>query len=205
MGKTTTNGNSRGTATIRHTMMQQPAMPHVQLSLLLPALSRHPKLDLKTMRYHAEQSDATAYDGYWHAAINEARSFMEALVISIAMRCDRQRLEEFRKGKESYGGIRLYRRYLYNIGFLDADEDILVTSVYSITSAKGGHFGVSDEPWCRVSRRIVWTTSDYLIGRYERWKAGERRPKNNTPELQESSKLTGWKGRLCNLFQRVKK
>ncbi len=178
------------------------AQPHERLSLLLPALSRFPKLDLKTMHYHAQQSDATADDGYWHAAINEARSFMEALVISIALRDSRETLDEFRKGKETHGGIRLYRRYLYNVGFLDMDEDILITSVYSIASAKGGHFGVSDESWCRVARRMVWTTSDYLIQRYERWNAGDRRPKVGTPNPQKPSTTTVWKERLRNLFRR---
>ena len=190
--------------TIQHTIIKQPAVPHERFLLLLPALSRHPKLDLKTMRYHAEQSDATAYDGYWHAAINEARSFMEALVVSIVLRDSRKTFDEFRRGKEMYGGIRLYRRYLYDVGFLDMDENILVTNVYSIASSKGGHFGISDEPWCRAARRMVWATSDYLIHRYERWEVGERRPKVETPEPQKPSIITVWKEHFRNLFRHLK-
>jgi hypothetical protein len=54
------------------------------LGALLPGIRQHAELDRRTLAYHVQQSDATAADGYWHAAINEARSFLEALVLSIA-------------------------------------------------------------------------------------------------------------------------
>ena len=216
MSKTTTDerngnnqsvgvGNSRANRISNAPVMIHPAVPHERFALLLPALSKHPNLDLITIRYHAEQSDATAYDGYWHAAINEARSFMEALVVSIVLRDSRKTFDEFRRGKEMHGGIRLYRRHLYDAGFLDMDENIMLTNVYSIASAKGGHFGVSDEPWCRAARRMVWTTSDYLIHRYDRWMVGERRPKVDTPGSQKPSKITGWKGRLFSIMRGIRK
>lgn len=148
--------------------------PHEELASLLPELERHAELDLETIRYHLQQSDATARDGYWHASINEARSFLEALVMSIALVERRESLAEFRKGRETQGGIRLCRRYLHEIGFLDIDEDVLVGHVYGIAIAKGSHLGVADEAWCRVARRMVWTTGQYLARRYEAWKAADR-------------------------------
>ena len=145
-----------------------------ELARLLPAIQQHPELDLKTLRYHLEQSDATADDGYWHAAINEARSFLEALVVSIAQVERRESLVAFRKGKESQGGIRLCRRFLVDVGFLDANEDDLLQHVYSIASAKGSHQGVTDAAWSRLARRIVLTTGQYLLRRYAAWKHNGR-------------------------------
>ncbi len=176
----TGNGRSRlpahrePTATCDRCAPPGASAPHEELASLLPELERHAELDLETIRYHLQQSDATARDGYWHASINEARSFLEALVMSLALVERGESLAEFRKGRETQGGIRLCRRYLHEIGFLDIDEDVLVGHVYGIASAKGSHLGVADEAWCRVARRMVWTTGQYLARRYEAWKAADR-------------------------------
>ena len=59
------------------------AGPCFVLHTLLADVARHEELDLDTLTYHVQQSDATAADGYWHASINEARSFLEALLVGI--------------------------------------------------------------------------------------------------------------------------
>ncbi len=64
---------------------ESPQVPCFALAGLLGDLGQHPELDLDTLTYHVRQSDATAADGYWHASINEARSFLEALIVSIAV------------------------------------------------------------------------------------------------------------------------
>ncbi|UCC32186.1 MAG: hypothetical protein JSU86_07865, partial [Phycisphaerales bacterium] len=133
-------------------------------------LKRHAELDFETIGYHAEQSDATARDGYWHAAINEARSFLESLLVSIALAQHEESMARFRKGKQSQSGFRLCRRYLAEVGFLDLDEELLLQHVYSIASTKGSHLGVADEAWSRLTRRFVWTTGRYLAHRYDAWK-----------------------------------
>ncbi len=148
----------------------EPIEPRDELTRLSAALQHFPELDQRTLRYHLDQSEATAADGYWHAAINEARSFLEALVVSMAQVEQQDRLMAFRKGKESQGGLRLCRRFLVDAGFLDANEDELLLHVYGIASAKGAHHGVTDAAWCHLTRRIVWTTAQYLLRRYETWR-----------------------------------
>lgn len=210
------NGNSR----ITGTMVSEPVpagndeipidrfVPQEELTSLLPELERHTELGLETMRYHAEQSDATARDGYWHASINEARSFLEALVMSIALVERKESMAQFRKGRETQGGLRLCRRYLQDVGFLDIDEDILVSHVYSIASAKGSHLGVTDEAWCRVGRRMIWTTGQYLAQRYQAWKDTDRRRSVSRPfggcsTLSGRSALSQWRVWLITAFTRL--
>jgi hypothetical protein len=144
-------------------------LPRERLADLLPRLRRHGELDLKTLAYHLQQSDATAADGYCHAAINEARSFLEALVMSIAVARQRKPIGKFRKGKESKSGFRLGCLYLRELGFIDEEEELLLQHVYGIASAKGSHHGLTDELWCRLARRMVGTTGHYLIHRYQAW------------------------------------
>ncbi len=145
------------------------AVPRERLVALLPRLRRHGELDLETLAYHLQQSDATAADGYCHAAINEARSFLEALVMSMAIARQREPIGRFRKGKESKSGFRLGCLYLRQLGFLDENEEVLLRHVYGIASAKGSHHGLTDELWCRLARRMVGTTGRYLIHRYQVW------------------------------------
>ena len=92
------------------------AVPRERLADLLPRLLRHDELDLETLAYHLQQSDATAADGYCHAAINEARSFLEALVVNIVRAGIRvagevalPRLPHHRTYGSVYGGSRAAR------------------------------------------------------------------------------------------------
>ena len=149
------------------------------LAALLHDLRPHAELDLRTLAYHLRQCDATAAVGYCHAAINEARSFLEALVVSIvhAAQRDAARAGASENGRErSQNGtaFRTYRRYLLEAGFIDADENDLLQYVYSVASAKGGHHGVTDEAWTRLARRIVFATGQYLLHRYAAWKHNGR-------------------------------
>ena len=178
-----------------------------QLASLRPILDAHPELDLATIGYHLEQSDATAGDGYWHAAVNEARSFLEALVINIALIERRETLAEFRKGKETQGGLRLCRRHLQDVSFLDIDEDILLAHVHGIASAKGSHLGVTDETWCRLARQIVAATAHHLIRRYSAWKANDRKVNADRPGNRDvvraaftAARCRDW---LANTLRRV--
>lgn len=177
--------------------------PDERLADLLPELRRHPELDLKTLCYHLEQSDATAADGYWHAAINEARSFVEALVIGMALVERRETMDTFRKGKENSSGFRFCRRYLHEIGLLDGDEEILLQNVYGMASAKGSHQGVTDEAWCRLARRMIWTTGYYLLGRYDAWKRSGHRPTVLTGRAGKSLGKGTWRDGLSKLVHRV--
>ncbi len=172
------NGGVRDTA--------DPSEAPEQLVSLLPLLAGYEELDVETIGYHARQSDATARDGYWHAAINEARSFLEALVTGIALVEREQSLTEFRKAQGMQGGIKLCRRYLLDVGFLDIDEDVLLAHVYGIASAKGSHLGVADEAWCRLARRIVRTTVEYILHRYAAWRTTDRRK----PSTDRASRST---------------
>ena len=152
-------------------------VPQEELASLLPGLERNPELDLATLAYHARQSDATARDSYRHAAINEARAFLEALVISIGLEQERppeETIADFRKRRASHYGFHSCNNYLVAIGLFNPHERITVEHVYTIASDSGSHAGVSSEAWCRFARRIVWTTARYVIQRYDAWKSGCR-------------------------------
>lgn len=176
-----------------------------QLVSLLPLLAGYEELDVETIGYHARQSDATARDGYWHAAINEARSFLEALVTGIALVEREQSLTEFRKAQGMQGGIKLCRRYLLDVGFLDIDEDVLLAHVYGIASAKGSHLGVADEAWCRLARRIVHTTADYLLHRYAAWQTTDHPSRSNARRTGSNGLSHGmhWRERLGAFLRRA--
>jgi hypothetical protein len=161
-----------------------------ELSELLAALDRFPEFDQRTIRYHLQQSRATAAHGFWHAAINEARSLLEALVVSIAVVEERGGKVVCGKGHDGQGTWRLCRKFLVDAGFLDRNEDEFLLHVYGIGSSKGAHHGVTDETWCDTTLRIIFTTALYLLRRYETWKqdaprraAGKR---SKQPALQGS-------------------
>ena len=147
----------------------------LSLAALLPDLQPHPELDLKTLAYHLQQSDATAADGYHHAAVNEARSFVEALIISI-VRVVQQERSNKQAGNGSPNGtaFRMYRRHLAEAGLISADENDLLQGIYSMASAKGSHQGVTDATWTRLARQIVFATGQYLVRRYVDWKQAGR-------------------------------
>lgn len=144
-----------------------------------------------------EQSEATAAHGFWRAAVNEARSFLEALVVSIALVEQQGGKVVFGKGYESQGAWRLCRRFLVDAGFLDRNEDEFLLHVYGIGSSKGAHHGVTDEPWCEATRRIIWTTATHLLRRYETWKqtasqrAASERPIQPAPPPPRGRKQRG--------------
>ena len=118
------------------------------------------------------QSDATAADGYRHAWINEARSFLEALLVGMVFSVCAESADE-QKGRSRNGTpFRGSRRRLVEGGFLGADENDLLQYVNSIASAKGSHHRVTDETWTRLAGRMVWATGEYLLTRYEAWKSG---------------------------------
>ncbi len=157
--------------------LAQPAC--FSLGGLLGDLRRHAELDLETLTYHLTQSDATAADGYWHAAINEARSFLEALIVSVVHAVRRETAggdadSALRDRSQNGTAFRTHRRYLLEAGFIDGDENDLLQYVYSVASAKGSHHGVTDETWCRLARRMVFTAGQYLLQRYSAWEHNGR-------------------------------
>ena len=154
-----------------------PEPPCFSLTALIGDLRPHPELDLDTLAYHLTQSDATAVEGYWHAAINEARSFLEALLVSI-VRAVRPDAPDKSNGNGSNNGMpfRCYRRSLMEAGFIDIDENELLQYVYGVASAKGSHHGVTNEAWSRLARRMVFITGQYMIQHYGAWKSAPGTP-----------------------------
>ncbi|MGD8454053.1 MAG: hypothetical protein PVJ57_19745 [Phycisphaerae bacterium] len=150
------------------------------LTALLHDLQPHPELDLRTMAYHLHQSDATAADGYGHAAINEARSALEALIVSIACTVRHDVTDStslsLRERIQSGNTFRTHRRCLMDAGFIDIDENDLLQYVYSMASARGSHYGVTDDAWTRLARRIVFLVGQHFTQRYTIWKRNGRQP-----------------------------
>jgi hypothetical protein len=178
----------------------QGRLPGFALGALLDDLRLHPELDLDTLAYHIRQSDATAADGYCHAAINEARSFLEALIVNIVhtVRRDADGTPDSALRDRSQNGtaFRTYRRYLLEAGFIDGDENELLQYVYSVASAKGSHHGVTDETWCRLARRMVFAAGQYVIQRYAKWEDDGRAGASVAQPGRAGHPRDGWVGRV---------
>ena len=169
-----------------------PEPPCFSLAALLGDLRPHDELDLRTLAYHLSQSDATAAEGYWHASINEARSFLEALIVNILHAVRPDPPDKSRNNGSANGmPFRTYRRNLLEAGFIDADESDLLQYIYSVASAKGSHHGVADEPWSRLARRVVFATAQYLLQRYAAWKH-QGRPVPTSPGRRSSPARRRW-------------
>ncbi len=152
--------------------------PQEQLALLRETIERHRELPVRTLRYHLEQADATAREGCWHAAVNEARSFIEALIVGIAEFESARRhdlLSGLPPNGESRSGYHECRKYLVTLGFADVDEMDLFKQVYAVASRKGSHPGVTDEVWGRLVCHLCWMTGYFLLNRYAVWKSHRRR------------------------------
>ncbi len=152
--------------------------PQAQVALLHKSLELHGELDLRTLRYHLEQADATVREGCWHAAVNEARSFIEALIVGIAEFESARRgdlLSGLAQSAESRSGYHECRKYLVTLGFADVDEMDLLKQVYAVASRKGSHPGVTDEVWGRMVCHFCWMASYFLLCRYGAWKSHGRR------------------------------
>ena len=146
--------------------------PCFSLAALLGDLRPHPELDLDTLAHHLTQSDATAAEGYWHAAVNEARSFLEGLLDGILHAvCPDPPDKSNGNGATYRTPFRGYRRSLLRAGFINADEDELLQYVHGLASSKGCHPGVISEVWSRLARRMVFTTGQYMIQHYGAWRA----------------------------------
>ena len=148
------------------------------LALLVRDLEGHRELDPTTLVYHLRQAEATAGDGHWHSAVNEARSFIEGLVVGMAESESRRRnhvISGVTPGAESRLGYHECRKYLVTVGFTGADEMDLFKHVYAIASRKGAHPGVTDEGWGRLVCHLCWTSGYLLLRRYAAWKSHRRR------------------------------
>ncbi|MCH8243745.1 MAG: hypothetical protein IH897_14210 [Planctomycetes bacterium] len=149
------------------------ANPRFVLHTLLAGVAAHEELDLDTLTCHVRQSDATAADGYWHLSLNQARSFLEALLVGMLCNVCAQPADK-QKGMSRNGtSFRRCGRRLLEAGFLDADENDLLQYVYSVASGKGSHHRVTDRAWTRLARRMVWTGwfGAGLWGRFTPWMA----------------------------------
>ena len=148
----------------------------VRMADLLPALAPYGELDIETMAYHARESDATAAEGHWHAAVNEARSLLEALVIGAAVATCGRDPETFRRETHSEACYKKARRLLLEAGFLSAgDHDVLV-HVHGLVSGSGSHPRVVDGEDGNYCLELIAVTVRYLIRRYASWRSVQFTP-----------------------------
>ena len=152
-----------------------------KLAQFMVALKQWPELDRKTMAYHAEQSDALAAKGSQHAAVHEAGAFLETLVQSMALTVKGEAPEQFQRAVDSHARLRVCRKYLFGLGYIDAEEFKLLDNIFDILRAKGVGAGIVDEAWCRMARQFVRTTGNYLIDRYASWRSVTFKPSVGSP------------------------
>ena len=100
-----------------------------KLAQFMVALKRWPELDRKTLDYHSKQSDALAAKGSQHAAVHEAGAFLETLVQSMALAVKGEAPEQFRRAVDSHARLRVCRKYLFGLGYIDAEEFKLIENV----------------------------------------------------------------------------
>ncbi len=180
-----------------------------ELPWVAEQLETHGELDVKTLRYHLEQADATAKEDCWHASVNEARCFVEALIVGIA---------EYEASKrhhhvtgvptiESKSGYQECRKYLVNIGFADADAMDFFKQAYALASRKGSHPGVTDETWGRLISHLCWTGSYLLLQRYAAWKQNGRTwtapRRTRTRKPRQPGQQGGKRGRAATKSRRT--
>ena len=145
---------------------------------LVSGIQEHEELDGETLCYHVEQWEGTARAGFWHAAVNEARSFIEALVVNIAAVEAVRRKESISgvtHGVDSSSGYYDARRYVMTVGFASVDEIELFKQIYSMASRRGSHPGITEPAWGILVSQFCWLTGHYLLNRYTAWKACGRR------------------------------
>ena len=199
--------NTKGPAGVRDSrdagLVFEMLAPQDRVAALLAGLRRHPELDQETLCYHLQQAEATAAHGCWHASVNEARSFLEGLMASIAAAESRKRdmpIPGTPKNGDARSGYVECRKYLGMIGFAAGEEEELFKHVYSLASRRGSHPGVTDESWGRLVCHLCWTTSHHLLTRYGLWKShGRRWPEGTTGPRGPSSSNGSWWRRLRGL------
>ena len=153
-------------------------LPPRLASTLLVSLAEHAELDGLTLRYHVEQWEATARAGFWHAAVNEARSFVEALLVNIAAVEAVRRKESISgvtHGVDSSSAYYAARKYVVTVGFANVDEIEVFRQIYSMASRRGSHPGITDPTWGILVSEFCWITGHYLLERYAAWKANGRK------------------------------
>ena len=143
----------------------------VRMVDLLPELAPYGELDIETMAYHARESDATAAEGHWHAAVNEARSLLEALVIGAAVAACGRDPETFRRETHSEACYKKARRLLREAGFLSAGDSDVLLHVHGLVSGSGSHPRVVDAGSGAYCLELIAVTVRYLIRRYASWRS----------------------------------
>ena len=144
--------------------------PVESLGGLRRVLRQWPELGTKIIGYHLGQSDELAREGYLHAAVHEATSFLEALIQGMTLAVTGEPKVKFERSVDVRTRLKMCRDTLVRHGYIDADQCQLLVGVFQITRAKGSHPGVTDEPWCRLARRFVRHTAEYLLTRYAKWR-----------------------------------
>ena len=181
------------------------------LDLLVRDLEGHAELDPTTLAYHLRQAEATAGDGHWHSAVNEARSFIEGLVVGMAESESRRRhhvISGVTPGVEWRLGYHECRKYLVTVGLTGAEEMDMFKHVYAIASRKGAHPGVTDEGWGRLVCHLCWASGYLLLRRYVAWKSnGRRRPPDlrgrDGSDLGRRGLNGSWRGWLAGVLRRT--
>lgn len=143
----------------------------VRMADLLPELAPYGELDIETIGYHARESDATAADGHWHAAVNEARSLLEALVVGAAVATGGRDPETFRRETHSEACYKKARRLLREAGFLPAGDSDILMHVHGLVSGSGSHPRVVDAESGGYCLELIAVTVRYLIRRYASWRS----------------------------------
>lgn len=152
-------------------------VPSVEtLGTLSRVLTQWPELGTKKLGFHLGESDSLEREGYWHAAVHEARCFLELLVQNMALVVKGQLPELFETATEANTRFRICRRYLVGAGYIDPDDSRMLVDIFRIAGAKGSHPGVTDEPWCRMARQFVRHAAKYLITRYAAWRGVSFKP-----------------------------
>jgi hypothetical protein len=153
------------------------AEPDEAVRAALAALRKFPELDQRKVRFHLQQSRAMAVQGYYRAAIDEARAFLVAIATGIGQVAQRSKLHADGKVEHGLAGLKVARRYLLVTRILNERDSDLLTQVLGMVSAPSTQDCVADAGWCDVASALICTMARHLLRRYESWKFRPRSPR----------------------------
>jgi hypothetical protein len=104
-------------------------------------------------------------NGNYHPSLNESRSLIQALIDGISIETDKS-------GNHSTGlpgGTANRIDYLFNVGFLAADEKTALNSGWGSLSA-GSHPGVPEPEQARIGLILALEFGQLLMHKFANWK-----------------------------------
>jgi hypothetical protein len=121
--------------------------------------------EVPTALKHIADANSLYTSGSYHPSLNESRNFIQVLIDGISIETDRH-------GNHSTGlpgGTANRIDYLFNVGFLNADEKAALNSGWGSLSA-GSHPGVPEPEQARIGLILALEFGQLPMHKFANWK-----------------------------------